>query len=99
MRARTRTSLLLAALTLTACASTTAPRAIAPTIEAPPPELMRECPRGLPQLDETKAASALDLLRNRAASGAQYAECRDRARGLQQYLRGVLEAVGPAIER
>lgn len=98
MRARTLTSL-LAALTLTACASSTAPRAVAPTIEAPPPELMRECPRTLPLLDETKAASALDVLRNRAASGGQYAECRDRARGLQEYVRGVLEAVSPAPEK
>ncbi len=98
MRPQTLLSL-LAVLMLTACASSIEPRAVTPTIEAPPPELMGPCPRELPRLDETKEASALDIIRNRAASGAQYAECRDRATGLQQYVRGVLEAVSPAPQQ
>lgn len=97
-RAKMLTSLFVVSI-LTACASTTEPRGVTPTIEPPPPELMRPCPQELPRLDETKEASPLDVLRNRAASGSAYAECRDRATGLQQYVRGVLEAVSPAPEK
>lgn len=72
--------LLIAALTLTACASG-GPRTTAPTLK-PPEADKAECP----PLPQPKSGSLTDLLANHVAVAKQYHQCRDRHKALTDWL-------------
>lgn len=72
--------LLIAALTLTACASG-APRTMAPTLTPPEADKV-ECP----PLPQPASASMTDLLTNHVAVAKQYHQCRDRHKALTTWL-------------
>ena len=72
--------LLLVVLTMTACAS--GPQPTQAPILLPPQSEMQECP----ELPPLQSGIMTDLLTNHIAVAKAYHQCRDRHRGLVQWL-------------